>query len=129
MEHFRRQRQQREELQLQRQQQQQTTDHGDGDLANPVDDTSRVSIDSVLDDGVGSLAGLEFLPGVVVQGHEWKLLITTYGEDGKTTLWTSKVFGSTSTTLETFQVVAGLRELLKWTVDTFEPWYTKNILV
>uniref|UniRef100_A0A8H7K2S4 PD-(D/E)XK nuclease-like domain-containing protein n=1 Tax=Bionectria ochroleuca TaxID=29856 RepID=A0A8H7K2S4_BIOOC len=49
---------------------------------------------------------LAFIPGIIVQGHDWKLIVTT-NNGGKTRLWASRQFGSTQTPLGTFQVVAG----------------------
>ncbi|KAF5230015.1 hypothetical protein FANTH_14010 [Fusarium anthophilum] len=42
---------------------------------------------------------LSFIPGLVVEGHEWKLVATTYKE-GRTVLWTSQNFGDTLSPLD-----------------------------
>lgn len=75
-----------------------------------------------------ALARLGFLPGVIVQGHKWMLVLSTR-EHLKTVLWVEQQFGSTHRILETYQVIAGLRELAAWGRDTYLPWFRENILV
>ncbi|KAH6972630.1 hypothetical protein EDB80DRAFT_596143 [Ilyonectria destructans] len=70
---------------------------------------------------------LSFIPGIVVQGHEWKLVATTY-KGGKTKLWTSRLFGSTQTALGTFQIVAGVARLRRWSTEEYWPWYKAHVL-
>lgn len=79
-----------------------------------------------------SLAGeaiseLPFLPGIVVQGHEWRLVATTRKND-ETILWSSYQFGSTLTTVGVFQILAGVQRLRKWSVEVFWPWYRRSVL-
>lgn len=74
-----------------------------------------------------ALARLAFLPGVIVQGHKWMLVLSTR-ERLKTVLWVEQQFGSTHRMLETYQVIAGLRELAAWGRDTYLPWFRENIL-
>ncbi|KAK1961307.1 hypothetical protein LY78DRAFT_588983 [Colletotrichum sublineola] len=74
-----------------------------------------------------ALDQLAFLPGVVIQGHQWRLVATTC-RDHKTTLWTARQFGSTETPLGTFQAIAGLQALHRWTVEVYWPWYKRNVL-
>lgn len=74
-----------------------------------------------------ALARLAFLPGVIVQGHKWMLVLSTR-ERLKTVLWVEQQFGSTHRILETYQVIAGLRELAAWGRDTYLPWFRENIL-
>ncbi|RSL95654.1 hypothetical protein CEP52_011926 [Fusarium oligoseptatum] len=75
----------------------------------------------------GSVDNLAFLPGVIVQGHEWKFVATTR-KDNKTTLWSSHQFGTTMTLVGVFQIMAGLRRLRRWSVEVFWPWYKKHVL-
>ncbi|KAH6874080.1 hypothetical protein B0T10DRAFT_533104 [Thelonectria olida] len=74
------------------------------------------------------LARLGFLPGVIVQGHRWHLVLSTYGEDGKTTLWAEWEIGSTKSLQDIYAVVAGVRELTAWGRDVYMPWLRENIL-
>ncbi|RMJ17569.1 hypothetical protein CDV36_002749 [Fusarium kuroshium] len=78
----------------------------------------------------GAGDNLAFLPGVIVQGHEWKFVATTR-KDNKTTLWSSHQFGTTMTLVGVFQIMAGLRRLRRlrrWSVEVFWPWYKKHVL-
>ncbi|GKU13468.1 unnamed protein product [Fusarium langsethiae] len=69
---------------------------------------------------------LEFIPGVVVQGHLWSLVITTRSQ-GVTTVLCSVEFGNTSSVIGVLQVLAGLRRLRKWSLDVLWPWYRENL--
>ncbi|KAI8664776.1 hypothetical protein NCS56_00911400 [Fusarium sp. Ph1] len=66
----------------------------------------------------GAVKNLAFLPGVIVQGHEWKFVATTR-KDNKMTLWSSHQFGTTMTLVGVFQIMAGLRRLRRWSVEVF----------
>ncbi|KAJ4249052.1 hypothetical protein NW762_012383 [Fusarium torreyae] len=69
---------------------------------------------------------LGFLPGVVVQGHTWSLVITTRRQ-ATTTVLCSVEFGNTSSIVGVFQVIAGLRRLRSWSLDVLWPWYKKHL--
>ncbi|UPK92542.1 hypothetical protein LCI18_003477 [Fusarium solani-melongenae] len=75
----------------------------------------------------GAVKNLTFLPGVIVQGHEWKFVATTR-KDNKTTLWSSHQFRITMTLVGVFQIMAGMRRLRRWSVEVFWPWYKKHAL-
>ncbi|KAG8674053.1 hypothetical protein FPOAC2_00027 [Fusarium poae] len=72
--------------------------------------------------GADAVAKLEFLPGIVVQGHTWSLVITTRNE-GTTTVLCGLEFGNTGSVVGVFQVMAGLRVLRKWSLEVLWPWY------
>ncbi|KAH7019698.1 hypothetical protein EDB80DRAFT_820232 [Ilyonectria destructans] len=74
-----------------------------------------------------ALSRLGFIPGIIVQGHRWLFVLSTL-EGQKTILWTERQFGSTQSILETYQIVAGLRELGAWARDVYLPWFQHNIL-
>jgi hypothetical protein len=74
------------------------------------------------------LARLGFMPGLIVLGHRWHLVLSTYGEDGKTTLWAEWEIGSTKSVQDIYAVVAGVRELTGWARDAYLPWLRENIL-
>ncbi|KAK1569437.1 uncharacterized protein LY79DRAFT_674664 [Colletotrichum navitas] len=57
-----------------------------------------------------ALKKLSFLPGIVVHGHRWCFVATTY-TNSKTTLWTKTKFRKISTPLGTLQAIKGLREI------------------
>ncbi|KAK4068612.1 uncharacterized protein Triagg1_7260 [Trichoderma aggressivum f. europaeum] len=54
-----------------------------------------------------ALSKLGFIPGIIVQGNRWHLVMSTYHE-GKTTLWAEWVFGTTKSLMDIYCVVAGL---------------------
>ncbi|CAI6088474.1 unnamed protein product [Clonostachys chloroleuca] len=64
---------------------------------------------------------LGFLPGVVVQGHTWSLVITVRRQ-ASTIVLCSVEFGNTSSTVGVFQVLAGLRRLRSCSIDVMWPW-------
>ncbi|KAF5264448.1 hypothetical protein FOXYS1_4770 [Fusarium oxysporum] len=73
------------------------------------------------------ISELPFLPGVIVQGHEWKFVATT--RNGKETIfWSSHQFGNTTTPVGVFQIMAGLHRLRRWSRDVYWPWYKKHVL-
>ncbi|KAI0410581.1 hypothetical protein F5X98DRAFT_359240 [Xylaria grammica] len=76
---------------------------------------------------LSALSELGFIPGVIVQGHRWHLVLSTY-EDRKTKLWADRQFGSTQTCLESYSVIAGIRRLIAWARDIYMPWFKSHIL-
>ncbi|KAI1742104.1 hypothetical protein F4680DRAFT_412923 [Xylaria scruposa] len=73
------------------------------------------------------LSKLGYIPGIVVHGHRWCLVLSTY--DGKkTTLWEEHQFGSTLSSLDAFCAIAGIRRLTAWAKDHYWPWFQKNVL-
>ncbi|EXL39753.1 hypothetical protein FOCG_17639 [Fusarium oxysporum f. sp. radicis-lycopersici 26381] len=76
--------------------------------------------------GPSAVDELGFLPGIVVQGHSWSLVITTWNQ-AITTVLPSVEFGSTDSTVGVLQVIAGLRKLRAWSMDTLWPWYKRNL--
>lgn len=74
-----------------------------------------------------ALAGLRFIPAVIVQGHRWLFVLSTR-QGHKTILWKEWQFGSTSTVVETYQAVAGIRQLTAWAEKVYLPWVEKEIL-
>ncbi|KAJ4248119.1 hypothetical protein NW762_012889 [Fusarium torreyae] len=75
------------------------------------------------DDAVGKLG---FLPGVVVHGHTWSIVITTR-RGATTAVVCSLEFGKTDSIVDAFQVLAGLRRLRKWSLKTLWPWYKQHL--
>ncbi|KAL6795155.1 hypothetical protein J3E68DRAFT_335165 [Trichoderma sp. SZMC 28012] len=74
------------------------------------------------------LSKLGFIPGIIVQGNRWHLVISTYHE-GKTTLWAEWVFGTTKSLMDIYSVIAGVRRLTAWARDTYIPWFKENVLM
>ncbi|KAF5023713.1 hypothetical protein F66182_4217 [Fusarium sp. NRRL 66182] len=75
-----------------------------------------------------AVSKLPFLPGIIVQGHEWKFIASTRNNK-ETTLWSSSQFGDTLSVVGVFQIVAGLYRLRRWSVDVYWPWYREYVLM
>ncbi|KAG6042230.1 hypothetical protein E4U41_002573 [Claviceps citrina] len=67
-----------------------------------------------------SFALPSFIPGIIVQGHQWYLIITT-PEGRRTVLWQSAMFGTTQTTKGVYQIVCVLHLLRQWVRDPYWP--------
>ncbi|KAF9890014.1 hypothetical protein FE257_006694 [Aspergillus nanangensis] len=78
-------------------------------------------------DELAVLSSLGALPGIIVQGHRWLLVLSTY-ENGKTKLWTDHQFGTTQSCLDIYAVIAGMRQLTAWARDVYLPWFKASIL-
>ncbi|KAM3519013.1 hypothetical protein NHJ13051_007803 [Beauveria bassiana] len=63
----------------------------------------------------------EFLPGIIVQGHDWLLVVTTM-EGEKTVLWQKLTIGSTATPRGVYQIVRTLQRLETWAREVHWPW-------
>ncbi|KAK7424513.1 hypothetical protein QQX98_000478 [Neonectria punicea] len=62
-----------------------------------------------------------FLPGIIIQGHDWHLVITS-PEGKKTILWQKVTFGSTSSSKGIYQIICTLQLLRQWARDSYWPW-------
>ncbi|KAK6221467.1 hypothetical protein QIS74_04760 [Colletotrichum tabaci] len=67
-------------------------------------------------------SGLVFLPGIVVQGHDWYFVAMTRSAAGKTRLYSRVLCGSTQKTEGVYQVIAVLQLLgslsaIPWSVE------------
>ncbi|WQF87655.1 Putative PD-(D/E)XK nuclease [Colletotrichum destructivum] len=51
-----------------------------------------------------------FLPGIIVQGHDWSFVASTRRDD-RVTLWTSQHIGSTAKATGVYQIVCALQYL------------------
>ncbi|KAJ3532969.1 hypothetical protein NM208_g4684 [Fusarium decemcellulare] len=70
--------------------------------------------------GATALEELEFLPGILVQGHKWEFVASSY-QDGRTILWTERTLGSTQSEMGVFQILAGISRLRQWALKIFWP--------
>lgn len=77
-------------------------------------------------------AGLlpDFLPGIIIIGHDWHLILTTVqGEHGENMiLWRKLTLGSTSSPLGVYQIVCALQILRQWAEATYWPWLRERVL-
>lgn len=76
-----------------------------------------------------ALLALRFLPGIIVQGHRWALVISTYDPiTRQSQLWSDHQFGTTQDLLETYATVAGVRRLMAWARDVYLPWLREHVM-
>ncbi|KZL82761.1 hypothetical protein CI238_13189, partial [Colletotrichum incanum] len=73
-------------------------------------------------------AGLVFLPGIVVQGHDWYFVAMTRSAAGKSQLYSRILCGSTQKTEGVYQVVAVLQLLGRYIQNEYWPWFKQTIL-
>lgn len=79
------------------------------------------------DSGDVGLPRLPYLPGIIVQGHDWTFVATTR-ESKKTILWSDCPFGSTRDLLGVYKVVCGVQRLAAFARDIYWPWYRTCVL-
>ncbi|EMT73499.1 hypothetical protein NOF04DRAFT_20549 [Fusarium oxysporum II5] len=69
----------------------------------------------------------EFLPGIIIQGHDWHLVITT--PDGEKTLfWQKKNFGQTSESKGIYTIIYNLQLLRRWAQEEYWKWMRELLL-
>ncbi|PLB50328.1 hypothetical protein P170DRAFT_508528 [Aspergillus steynii IBT 23096] len=73
------------------------------------------------------LSSLGVIPSVIIQGHRWLLVLSTY-EKGKTKLWTDQQFGTTQSCLDIYAAIASMRQLTAWARDVYMPWFKTSVL-
>ncbi|KAK2023726.1 hypothetical protein LX32DRAFT_600204 [Colletotrichum zoysiae] len=74
-------------------------------------------------------AGLSFLPGIIVQGHEWYFIaVTRAAADGHTQRWEKVLIGSTQWMEGVYKIVAVLQLLGHWVEHEFWPWFQLAVL-
>ncbi|KAF5019921.1 hypothetical protein F66182_8061 [Fusarium sp. NRRL 66182] len=63
----------------------------------------------------------DFMPGIIVQGDDWYLIITT-PEEEKIAFWQKKSLGTTSGSKEIYQLICNLQLLRQWVLDSYWVW-------
>ncbi|KAF5689153.1 hypothetical protein FDENT_4517 [Fusarium denticulatum] len=69
----------------------------------------------------------EFLPGIIIQGHDWYLIITT-SEGEKTIFWQKENFGQTSKSKGIYSIIHNLQLLRKWAQEVYWEWMRELLL-
>ncbi|KAH7009956.1 hypothetical protein EDB80DRAFT_838956, partial [Ilyonectria destructans] len=75
----------------------------------------------------GSIKLPPFIPGIIIQGHDWHLNFTT-SEGEQTLFWQKVLIGSTSSAKGVYQIVHILQVLRQWVKDEYWPWLRDVIL-
>lgn len=72
---------------------------------------------------------LAFLPGILVQGHEWWFVASIPGESGKPSTYFDKLpIGTTSSPFGICKILATLEYLRSWAEERFWPAYRVYLL-
>ncbi|KAF4985465.1 hypothetical protein FDECE_16542 [Fusarium decemcellulare] len=69
----------------------------------------------------------EFIPGIIIQGHDWHLVITT-PEGERTIFWHKENFGQTSKSKGIYTIIHNLQLLRKWAQDEYWKWMRELLL-
>jgi hypothetical protein len=76
-----------------------------------------------------SLRSIEFLPGVIVQGHDWQFVASILDENGKSVLLKGVRIGGTDSELAIYSLILGLRRLRRWILEDYWPAFVSDVLV
>ncbi|EXL64787.1 hypothetical protein FOPG_18962 [Fusarium oxysporum f. sp. conglutinans race 2 54008] len=69
----------------------------------------------------------EFLPGVIINGHEWWLTVTTL-EESRVKFYEKVALGSTKGTKDIYKLICSLQVLRQWIDTTYWPWLRELIV-
>ncbi|GKU09889.1 unnamed protein product [Fusarium langsethiae] len=70
----------------------------------------------------------EFLPGIIINGHEWWLTISTF-ENSRVQFYEKKALGSTKDTKEIYKLICALQVLRQWIEESYWPWLKELVLL
>ncbi len=73
-------------------------------------------------------AALPVLPLVLVQGHEWKMMLASMKPDPRIEMLADLPLGDTRTLSGVYRVIAAIRRLAKWIDEQYRPWFEKEVL-
>ncbi|KAK2052530.1 hypothetical protein LY76DRAFT_598530 [Colletotrichum caudatum] len=73
-------------------------------------------------------SGLVFLPGIIVQGHEWYFVAVTRAADGRTQRWEKTLIGTTERIDGVYKITAVLQLLGYWAQHEYWPWFQRAVL-
>ncbi|KAF4946171.1 hypothetical protein FSARC_14256 [Fusarium sarcochroum] len=75
-----------------------------------------------------SLQAIEFLPGIIVQGHDWQFVASILDQDGKSVLLKQVRLGGTDSELAIYSLILGLRRLKRWILEDYWPTFALDVL-
>ncbi|KAH7016212.1 uncharacterized protein B0I36DRAFT_396294 [Microdochium trichocladiopsis] len=73
-----------------------------------------------------STSGIEkpdYLPAILVQGHDWNLVAFAMDAEGKQILWHKLPLGDTQTAMGVYRIIQQLQKLANITLVPFYQWY------
>ncbi|KAF4990237.1 hypothetical protein FDECE_14457 [Fusarium decemcellulare] len=75
------------------------------------------------------LVSLQFIPGIIVQGHQWRFVASTFNyKNSKTTLYHSVEIGDTETELGIYKIMMSLQYLKTWVEKVYWPAFKTDML-
>ncbi|PWI65253.1 hypothetical protein PCL_07303 [Purpureocillium lilacinum] len=74
------------------------------------------------------LESIEFLPGIIVQGHDWQFVASILDENGKPVLLKGVRLGGTESELAIYSLLLGLRRLRRWILEDYWPMFISDVL-
>ncbi|KAL8705946.1 MAG: hypothetical protein Q9201_000940 [Fulgogasparrea decipioides] len=74
------------------------------------------------------ISSIPILPLIMVQGHEWKLLMAHKATPKQVIIYRDLKIGETASLPGIFQVLATLKRLARWTNEEYRTWFENNVL-
>ncbi|KAF5964754.1 hypothetical protein FBULB1_12621 [Fusarium bulbicola] len=74
-----------------------------------------------------SFRPFDFLPGIIVQGHDWKFVASILGKT-KPVLLMEVRLGGTDSVLAIYSLISGLRRLRRWIMEDYWPTFVSSVL-
>lgn len=71
---------------------------------------------------------IEFLPGIIIQGHDWQFVATILDGNNKALLLTGVKIGGTDSEMSVYSLVAALQHLRQWIKDVYWPAFVADVL-
>ncbi|KAL6410133.1 hypothetical protein AUP68_06544 [Ilyonectria robusta] len=79
--------------------------------------------------GDKSLPSIEFLPGIIIQGHDWEFIATTMGADGVATTFKPPLqIGNTRSEEGIYKLLISLQQLKRWSEESYWPAFKADVL-
>lgn len=79
--------------------------------------------------GDKSLPSIEFLPGIIIQGHDWEFIATTMGADGVATIFKPPLqIGNTRSEEGIYKLLISLQQLKRWAEESYWPAFEADVL-
>ncbi|KAH6975817.1 hypothetical protein EDB80DRAFT_594352 [Ilyonectria destructans] len=81
-----------------------------------------------------AIENLQFLPGIIVQGHDWFFIAATRGRtlegtnQRETIIWSKVLIGSTDGIQGICQIIMFLQRLAAWSAEVYWPWFKATAL-
>lgn len=71
---------------------------------------------------------IEFLPGIIVQGHDWQFVASIMDINNQSVLLKGPRIGGTDSELGIYKLLLGLRRLRRWAIEDYWPKFAKDML-